>query len=69
MPKIKTSKATAKRFRVSASGKVKRGRSGTSHNTGKRAAKWKRKMRLMQLLPKESTSALQRLLPYKGIKK
>lgn len=68
MPKMKTSKAAAKRFRVSASGRVKRGRSGTSHNTGKRSAAWKRKMRAMQLIPETGKSMIQRMLPHAGIK-
>ena len=65
---MKTSKATVKRFRVSASGRVKRGRSGSVHNTGKRSARWKCKMRKMALLPKEHEGALQRLLPYAGVR-
>ena len=40
MPKMKTHKASKKRFRVTASGKLKRGQAGkrhlNSHKTGKR---------------------------------
>lgn len=45
MPKQKTHKGAAKRFRVSASGKVKRGHAMHSHFLTKKSQKRKRKLR------------------------
>ncbi|MCL2176815.1 MAG: 50S ribosomal protein L35 [Firmicutes bacterium] len=46
MPKAKTHKGASKRFRVTGSGKVKRGRRNKNHILNKKTAK--RKMRLRQ---------------------
>lgn len=45
MPKQKTHKGAAKRFKVTASGKVKRGRSGHSHMLTAKTTKRKRNLR------------------------
>jgi large subunit ribosomal protein L35 len=45
VPKQKTHKGAAKRFRVSASGKVKRGHAMHSHILTKKSQKRKRKLR------------------------
>ena len=45
MGKIKTHKASAKRFSVTASGKVKMGHCHHRHNTGLKTAKRKRHLR------------------------
>jgi large subunit ribosomal protein L35 len=45
VPKQKTHKGAAKRFRVNANGKVKRGHSGHTHILTKKSSKRKRKLR------------------------
>jgi large subunit ribosomal protein L35 len=45
MPKQKTHKGTKKRFRVTATGKVKHRRSGTSHLAARMSHKRKRNLR------------------------
>jgi large subunit ribosomal protein L35 len=45
MPKMKTHKASRKRFRVSASGKLKRSQAGKKHLNSPKAAKRKRHLR------------------------
>ena len=45
MGKVKTHKASAKRFSVTASGKVKMGHCHHRHNTGLKTAKRKRNLR------------------------
>jgi large subunit ribosomal protein L35 len=45
MPKMKTHKATKKRIRVTATGKVKRKKSGLRHLAGSKNAKHKRRLR------------------------
>jgi large subunit ribosomal protein L35 len=48
--KFKPNKAVAKRFRVSATGKLKRGHSLTSHLRSARTAKKKRELRRPEIL-------------------
>lgn len=50
MPKQKTHKATRKRFRLTASGKVKHRQAGTSHLAFRKTQKQKRKLRGTDLL-------------------
>lgn len=45
MPKMKTHKASRKRFRVSANGKLKRSQAGKKHLNSPKAAKRKRRLR------------------------
>ena len=44
MPKLKTHKGAAKRFRTTATGKIKRGHSHARHILTKKAAKRKRQL-------------------------
>ena len=55
MPKQKTHKGTKKRFRVTAKGKVKHRRSGTSHLQVRVSAKRKRNLRGTGVLDKSDT--------------
>jgi large subunit ribosomal protein L35 len=50
MPKMKTHKATKKRFRVTATGKVKHRGAGTSHLAIRMSAKRKRNLRGTRVL-------------------
>jgi large subunit ribosomal protein L35 len=45
MPKLKTHKASKKRFRVSASGKLKRAQAGKKHLNSHKTGKRKRQLR------------------------
>ena len=45
MPKIKTNRGARKRFRVTASGKIKRSKAYASHILTKKSSKRKRKLR------------------------
>ncbi len=45
MPKLKTHKGAAKRFKTTASGKVKRNHAGKNHILTKKSQKRKRKLR------------------------
>ncbi|MGA1617536.1 MAG: 50S ribosomal protein L35 [Pirellulales bacterium] len=56
MPKQKTHKGTKKRFRMTANGKVKHRRSGTSHLQVRLSAKRKRNLRGTGVLAKSDTS-------------
>jgi large subunit ribosomal protein L35 len=52
MPKIKTHKGTKKRFRLTATGKVKHRSAGTSHLASRMSQKRKRKLRGTTVLNK-----------------
>ncbi|MCA9128544.1 MAG: 50S ribosomal protein L35 [Planctomycetales bacterium] len=55
MPKMKTHKATKKRFRVTASGKVKHRGAGTSHLAARMSAKRRRNLRGTRVLATAAT--------------
>ena len=58
MPKQKTHKGVKKRFRTTASGKVKHRQSGTSHLAARMTHKRKRMLRGTKVLDKEFTSQI-----------
>jgi large subunit ribosomal protein L35 len=62
MPKMKTHKGTAKRFRVTGSGKVIRGRATKRHILEKKSAKRKRKLRKTALVSPSDQKTVKRML-------
>jgi large subunit ribosomal protein L35 len=58
MPKQKTHKGIKKRFRATASGKVKHRRSGTSHLASHKTHKMKRNRRGTKVLHEEFTTQI-----------
>lgn len=64
MPKIKTKRAAAKRFRKTASGKFKAGHANRSHIMTKMSTKRKRGLRATNIIRDEDSARLRRLLPY-----
>jgi len=64
MPKIKTHRGAAKRFRASGSGKLKRKRPGHSHLLTGKSRKRKRQQRLPDFAHPADVRGLKRLLPY-----
>ena len=64
MPKIKTHRAAAKRFRKTASGKFKAGHANRSHILTKKATKRKRGRRATNIIRAEDSGRLNRMLPY-----
>lgn len=64
MGKIKTHKASAKRFSFTATGKVKRGHMSTRHNTGWKTSKRMRKLRKGAYVSSARMHDLKRQLPY-----
>ena len=64
MPKIKTNKSAAKRFRKkTASGKLMRGQSNKSHNTAKRSQKRMRQLRGTVVTKSNMVKAIKKLVP------
>lgn len=65
MPKLKTRKGAAKRFQVTKTGKIKRGKAGTSHILTKKSPERKRKLRKSGLIDKSDKKVIKKLIPYK----
>jgi large subunit ribosomal protein L35 len=65
MPKIKTNRGAAKRFRRSASGGFKRNQSHRRHILTKKSTKRKRQLRTPSLVADVDTRMVSRMLPYK----
>ena len=63
MPKIKTKRGAAKRFKLTASGKVKRRRAGLRHINSHMTKKRKRHLRKSTLVDKVEQRNIKRLLP------
>jgi len=64
MPKIKTNRAAAKRFRKTASGKFKAGHAFKSHILTKKSTKRKRGLRAPNQIRDCDTKRVARMLPY-----
>jgi large subunit ribosomal protein L35 len=62
MPKMKTHKATKKRFRITANGKVKHRRAGTSHLNVSLSKKRRRNLRGTGVLNEGETTKIHTLL-------
>lgn len=64
MPKMKTHKGAAKRFKITSSGKVKFKRSGLRHILTSKSAKRKRALRRPDILTGADAGNIKKLLPY-----
>ena len=64
MPKIKTSRGAAKRFKMTGTGKVKRRRGYLRHINTHMTTKRKRHLRQAALVDKADEKNIKRLLPY-----
>ena len=65
MPKMKTNKGAAKRFSLTASGKVKRGTAFRSHILTKKTTKRKRALRQLGYVSDTQAAQIKKLIPYK----
>ena len=64
MPKLKTHKGAAKRFRLTATGKVKRGHSHARHILTEKTTKRKRHLDIDALVAEADQIPTKRMLPY-----
>jgi len=62
MPKIKTHRGAAKRFKLTASGKIKRGHAFSSHHKDRKSSKRKRNLRQTTLVGSANLRAVRRQL-------
>jgi large subunit ribosomal protein L35 len=63
MPKIKTNRAAAKRFKKTGTGKIVYRKSGANHILGKKTTKRKRSLRQGHLIAKSDRKSIRLMLP------
>jgi len=66
MPKVKTKRAAAKRFKLTATGKVLRRRAFKSHILAKKTRKRKRALRRPALVADADLKRVKAMIPYMG---
>ena len=64
MPKMKTSRAAAKRFKKTGSGEIKRMKAYKSHILTKKTTKRKRNLRKSALVDSTNVKNMKKILPY-----
>ena len=64
MPKIKTSRAAAKRFKVTGTGKLKRMKAYKSHILTKKSQKRKINLRKATITDATNVKSMKKILPY-----
>lgn len=62
MPKVKTKKAVLKRFKLTASGKVRRYKAGASHLLSGKSAKRRRRLRKVEMVKGAKAKTIKVLL-------
>jgi large subunit ribosomal protein L35 len=64
MPKMKTNRGAAKRFKVTGSGKIKRSKAFSSHILTSKSTKRKRGLRKSDLVDASNLKGIRKILPY-----
>ncbi len=64
MPKMKTSRAAAKRFKLTGTGKLKRAKAYKRHILTKKSTKRKRNLRQAAMTDSTNVSNMKKILPY-----
>ncbi len=64
MPKMKTSRAAAKRFKLTGTGKLKRSKAYKSHILTKKSTKRKRNLRQAAVTDSTNVKNMKKILPY-----
>ncbi|UCD71506.1 MAG: 50S ribosomal protein L35 [Syntrophobacterales bacterium] len=64
MPKLKTNRGAAKRFKKTSTGKVRRRKAFASHILTKKSTKRKRNLRTSTSVGKTNSKAIKKLIPY-----
>lgn len=65
MPKMKTNRGAAKRFKATGTGRFKRSQSHLNHILTKKSTKRKRHLRAQLLVDSADESLVRRMLPYR----
>ena len=64
MPKMKTNRGAAKRFKVTGTGKIVRSKAYSSHILTKKTTKRKRNLRKSDLVDESNLKGIKQILPY-----
>ena len=64
MPKIKTKRAAAKRFKMTGNGELKRSKACKSHILAKKTTKRKRNLRKAAMTDETNLKNMKKILPY-----
>ncbi len=64
MPKMKSNRGAAKRFKLTGSGKIKRNKAFSSHILTKKSTKRKRGLRQSDIVDSANYKGIRRILPY-----
>ena len=64
MPKMKTSRAAAKRFKVTGTGKLKKNKAYKRHILTKKTTKTKRNLRKATMTDQSNVKNMKKILPY-----
>ena len=64
MPKMKTSRSAAKRFKVTGTGKLKRNKAYRRHILTKKSTKVKRQLRQAGIVDATNVKNMKKILPY-----
>ncbi|NLB51965.1 MAG: 50S ribosomal protein L35 [Syntrophomonadaceae bacterium] len=64
MPKMKSHRGAAKRFKKTGTGKIKRSKAYASHLLGGKSPKRKRKLRHAGLVSEQENKRISKLIPY-----
>lgn len=64
MPKLKTNRAAAKRFKKTGNGKLKRNKAYKRHILTKKTTKKKRELRKAAMMDKTNEKVMKKILPY-----
>jgi large subunit ribosomal protein L35 len=64
MPKMKTNRGAAKRFKLTGTGKLKRNKAFSSHILTKKSTKRKRGLRKSEIVDSANYKGIRRILPY-----
>jgi large subunit ribosomal protein L35 len=64
MPKMKTNRAAAKRFKITATGRVRRSKAGASHFMAGKPAARLRRLRKQDMVDQTMEQRVKQMLPY-----
>ena len=64
MPKMKTSRAAAKRFKLTGTGKLKRNKAYKRHILTKKSTKTKRNLRKAAMMDQSNVKQMKKIVPY-----
>ena len=64
MPKMKTNRAAAKRFKVTGSGRIRRSKAGLNHGMQEKSKKRLRRLRKNDMVDKTMEKRVKLMLPY-----